>query len=60
MKSFEQLARSAYAAYRQRQLDSGSGALAMQIPPWDQLTTPVQLDWIAVAKTVVAEMATVH
>lgn len=60
MKSFEQLARSAYAAYRERQLASGSNTLAMQTPPWDQLTTPAQLDWIAVAKTVVAEMATVH
>ncbi len=60
MKSYSQLAKSAYETYRKRQLDSGSHSLAMLVPPWDQLTTPARLDWVEVAKQIVAEMASVH
>lgn len=60
MKSFGQLAQSAYAAYRKRQLESGSHTLAMQTPPWDQLTTAAQSDWVAVAKQLWAEFAAMH
>lgn len=60
MKSFSQLARTAYEAYRQRMVASGSHRLIQDNPPWEQLTTPRQMDWVAVAKAIVAEMATVH
>ena len=60
MKSYAQLGRSAYEAYRKRQLQSGSHTLASQTPPWDQLTTPAQMDWVEVAREIVTEIATVH
>jgi hypothetical protein len=60
MKSFGQLAQSAYEAYRKQQLESGSHSRAIQAPPWDQLTTPAQMDWVAVAKQLWAEFAAIH
>lgn len=55
MKSFEQLARSGYEAYRKQINHNGEYAVV-----WDALLEREKEAWAAVAKQIVAEMATVH
>lgn len=58
MKSFEQIARSGYAAYCKQA--GGKTFDGKPLPTYEQLGLDRQLCWIAVAKQIVAEMATVH
>lgn len=56
MKSYTQLAKAAYeahAAAEERQLGGAS-------EPWQHLTPAEQECWIATAKAIAAELATVH
>lgn len=58
MKSFEQLARSAYAAYCKQA--GGVTFDGKPLPTFEQLGLDRQLCWIAVAKQLVAEVAALH
>ncbi len=58
MKSFEQLARSAYAAYCKQA--GGVTFDGKPLPTFEQLGLDRQLRWIAVAKQLVAEVAALH
>lgn len=56
MKSFEQLARSAYTAHSKELYHR----IGVNSRPWDDLANSERECWIAAAKQIVAEMATVH
>lgn len=58
MKSFEQLARSGYAAYCKQA--GGVTFDGKPLPTYDQLGLERQLCWVAAARQIVAEMAAVH
>jgi hypothetical protein len=63
MKSFEQLAQSACAAYRKEMqcADPKTGAIwGTPCVPWEQLDIDRQQSWLAAVKQVVAEYAAVH
>lgn len=57
MKSFEQLARSAFAAYKNKRFTPGPSD---QDVTWDDLDAHTREAWVEVARSVVTEMATVH
>ena len=57
MKSFDQLARAAYEAYAQAQLNrAGRGG---NIHPWECLQQATRACWVEAAKAVTTEVATV-
>lgn len=58
MKSFEQLARSAFEAFLKERKRLGS--TSTDYNNWESLTENQRAPWIAVAKQLWAEMATVH
>lgn len=58
MKTFEQLAQSAYAAYCKRAC--GKSFDAKPLPTWAELPAERQACWRAVAKHLVAEVAALH
>lgn len=60
MKSYEQLAASAYAAYCKQQGQRLDTWVADDVPRWDQLDDGTRQCWIAATKQVVAEAALVH
>lgn len=60
MKSFEQLAASAYAAYCKEAQRNDTEGLAGHAQTWDQLDEGTRQCWIAATKQVVAEAALVH
>ena len=53
MKSFNALARIAYAAYLKRSPDK-------LLPLWPQLSVEQQAGWIEAVKAVAAEVAAIH
>ncbi len=55
MKSFEQLARSGYEAYRKQTTLNGEYAVV-----WDALLEREQEAWLAATKQIVAEVAALH
>lgn len=57
MKSFEQLAQSAYEAFSKERLKRGTPA---QQATWDELTPSGRECWIAAAKQLWAEFAAIH
>lgn len=57
MKSFEQLARSAFGAYKKKSAQSFRDLSELT---WDDLDEKTREAWLEVAKQIVAEMATVH
>lgn len=62
MKSFEQLAQSAYETYREAHHKALPG-LADEFPmlTWSEISKTVEADfWIAAVKQVAAEIATIH
>lgn len=58
MKSYEQLAASAYRAYCKR--FGGKDTEGKDLPTWDELGQLSRESWIAAAQQVVAEAALVH
>lgn len=58
MKSYEQLARSGYEAFLKERKRQGSNST--DHVGWDILSPQQKATWIAAAKQIVAEMATVH
>lgn len=54
MKSFEQLAKTAYATY----CDTIDGDLPF--PTWDELIPELQDCWVAVARKMAEEIAALH
>lgn len=57
MKSFEQLARAAFETYKKKRCPL---LPADQTSSWEQLDEATRDAWRAVARQIVAEMATVH
>lgn len=55
MKSFEQLGRSAHAAWAK----SAQARLNTQVTPWESLRPEIRQEWIDIAMAVAAEIATV-
>jgi hypothetical protein len=55
MKSYEQLGRTAHAAWAQ----SKQAPVQARRTTWEQLHPEVQQCWIAIAKAVAAEVATI-
>ena len=60
MKSYTQLAQSAYQAYFKRAVEVDEEGLAAHATPWADLDTGTQQCWIAVATQLWAELALVH
>lgn len=60
MKTFEQLAASAFAAYRKEALRTDEEGLAQYAPKWEELEESTRQCWIAATKQVVAEAALIH
>lgn len=58
MKSFEQLARSAHEAFLKER--KAQGSTGTEYIGWETLPLQQRSAWIAAAKQIVAEMATVH
>lgn len=58
MKSFEQLARSGYAAYCKQA--GGVTFDGKPLPTYDELGLERQRCWVEATKQIVAEMAAVH
>lgn len=57
MKSYEELGRTAYLAYwAQAQKEQHA---PMNIVPWEKLETKHKASWIATARALVAEVATI-
>ena len=57
MKSFEQLARAAYQAHAQAQLNRAGRGTA--IHPWECLKPADQACWVEAARAVAAEIASI-
>lgn len=58
MKSIEQLAQSAYAAYLKRV--GGRAFLGMPVPSWEQLSPEHRECWIAAVQQLWAEFSALH
>lgn len=57
MRTFDQLARSAYEAYRKRANEVDDEGLAAHALQWDELDAATQQCWVAAATQVAAEIA---
>jgi hypothetical protein len=57
MKSLNQLAQSAYAAYSKKAMQSDEEGLAGHAQTWDELDTGTRECWIAVAQQLWAEFS---
>lgn len=57
-KSFEQLAQSAYEAYR-KHVNAGMD-FHDELCPWEELSDTDRAEWIPVAKQLWAEFAAIH
>lgn len=60
MKSFDQLAHDAYAAYFKKAVEIDEEGLAAHATPWAELQQGTRDCWIAATKQLWAEMALVH
>lgn len=60
MKSYTQLAQSAYETYAKKAIEVDEEGLAGHATPWPDLDTATQQCWIAVAQQLWAELALVH
>lgn len=59
MKSFEQLAKSAYEAHCLKFIEQDIGR-GTSLPAWGRLETKWQACWIAAVKQVAAEVQAIH
>lgn len=60
MKTFDQLAQSAYAAYCKQAVELDDEGLGAHALPWGELEAGTQACWVAVAKQLLAEFAAIH
>ena len=60
MKTFDQLAQSAYAAYCKKASELDDEGLAAHAATGDQLDHGTKECWIAVSKQLLAELAAIH
>ena len=60
MKTFDQLAQSAYAAQVKKAAELDDEGLAAHALPWAELDAGTQECWVAVAKQLWAEFAAIH
>ncbi|MDO8769552.1 MAG: hypothetical protein Q7K57_12780 [Burkholderiaceae bacterium] len=58
MKTFEQLAASAYHAYSKQA--GGKDYVHHPLPTYDKLSPEMQACWVAAVKQVAAEIAAIH
>ena len=60
MKSFDQLAQSAYEAYRKAAIELDEEGLAEHAMQWAELEDATRSCWQAAAKQMLAEVAVLH
>ena len=60
MKSFDQLAQSAYEAYRKAAIEIDGEGLAEHAMQWAELDDGTRSCWLAAAKQMLAEIAALH
>lgn len=60
MKSFEQLAQSAFEAHLKEVERQGRFYAGLKKPGWNELSPDLQQGWIAAAKQLWAEFAAMH
>ena len=60
MKTFVQLAQSAYAAYCKKAAELDEEGLATQAASWTQLDAGTQECWVAVSKQLLADFSAIH
>lgn len=60
MKTFPQLAESAYTAYRKKAIEHDRRTPAGYANQWDELDVVTQACWVAAVQQVAAEIAAIH
>jgi hypothetical protein len=60
MKTFDQLAQSAYAAYRKKAIEVDEEGLAEHAETWDELDPGTRACWVAAATQLWAEFSALH